>query len=68
MILKPDALDELLAREPEALTDADVEALIAHFREQRKGFLLAELSGKTKSTKATKSADPTVQKLIEDLI
>lgn len=68
MILKPEALEELLAKEPEEYSDADIEAFIAHFREQRKNFVAAELAGKTKSARATKSADPTVQKLLEDLL
>ena len=68
MILKPEALEQLLAKEPENYTDSDIEAFIDHFREQRKNFVLAEAAGKTRSTKMTKSADPTVSKLLEDLL
>lgn len=68
MILKPEALEELLAREPEEYSDEDIEKFIAHFRAQRASFVLQEAMGKPARSKATKAADPTVAKLIENLL
>lgn len=66
MILKPEALDELMAKEATDYSDEEIKSLIAHFREQRKAFIVAEATGKTK--KPAKAADSVVTSLIEDLI
>lgn len=68
MILKPEALEELLAKEPEEYEEADILLMIEHFRAQRAAFVLQEAMGKPARTKATKAADPTVAALLEDLI
>lgn len=46
--IPPDALEELFARDPLKLSDADVLTLIQHFRNERHNWARLEAEGKTR--------------------
>lgn len=52
--LDPQALELVLAKEVEDLTEEDLTSLISHYRAERKAFLLAEATGKKASTSSRK--------------
>ena len=66
MPLTPEALELLLAKKAEEYEDADIDALIQHFRAERERFQLTEAQGK-RAGKTAKPIDATAAKLIEDL-
>jgi hypothetical protein len=66
MHLDPEALEIIINKKAEEFTDADIDALIAHFRKERENFSLAEAAGK-RAPKATKPVDPDLAKLLDGI-
>lgn len=74
-LLSPDALEKVLAKEVEEITDEELDSMIRHYRAQREKFLLDEAAGKKPSrSSAPKAPSASAQKKaelaksIEDLI
>lgn len=69
MQLSPEALEQVISKEVEEVTEEDLDKLIAHFRAERQNFLANEASGKRASTSKPKTAAKNAElaSLISDL-
>lgn len=52
--ISPEALDELFARDPREITDAEFEAMVLHYRSQRGRFVQAEKDAAAQGKKQTR--------------
>lgn len=68
MELNPEALELIMAKQAVDLTDADIDALIAHFRAQREQFALNEAAGKRANSKPKKLADPSLASILDGIV
>lgn len=62
-LLTPDALEKVLTKDVEELGDEDIQALISHYRAERKEFLQNERMGKpARKISATSNSPPSAKK------
>lgn len=57
MLLDPEALQAVVAKESKELTDEEIDKLISHFRTERERFIQNETAGKP--ARAIKGTTPT---------